>query len=363
MRDTHHAETDLPDGRPVPAPRPPREEGGLLALQRAAGNQAVGTLMRQAAPGAQVSPAPAPGASTEVADDFEGEAMAYFEDHMRAELMAAAGAEGVAIGRRASVAAGNRIRQTCEPYEADLELDTTVLNTVFALTGGGASVAEGLSSGPKPGTPMGSGAVNLSSRAFRAAQGLVQVWVPRLAGYRTVGSLKEAALREASEAANQAGEGGSASFAAYEAAALDALHADWVADVAAMKQTIVRNDLPAAGVGLVTHMLSTKRPEYMTRLRTRYGAASETGSTVEAQIVNLLQPRLDLLREHLDAAKAHREHVQQGAAIRGGGAGGAAVGAGIGAFFGGVGAVPGALIGGAVGLVGGLVGAAVIGWD
>jgi hypothetical protein len=343
----------------------------VLALQRAAGNQAVSSLLSRARlapphvvqrdgdPNATATAEPANPEDTAI--KFEANAMSYFEDNMRAELMAAAGSEGIAIGRRASVAAGNAIRSTCEPYEKDQELDTNVLNTVFAVTSGGASGGEALTSGPRPGQGMdAAAAANVGSRAFRAAQGVVSVWIPKLAGYKTVGSLKEAAMRESTEAANQAGEGGSGSFADYQSAALDALHDDWANDIQSMKQQIIAGAIPPGMVSLSEQLLSTKRVEYMTKLRTQYGAASDIGSSTEAGIVSGLSPKLDKLRQHLDEAKAHREHVQEGASIVGGMVGGAAIGAGIGAFFGGVGAGPGALIGGAIGLVGGLIGAGVI---
>lgn len=333
-------------------PQPAR--GGLLRLP--ASNQAVVALVGQA-----TTPAADPQA---VAEQYEGDALAYFEENMRAELMAAAGAEGIAIGRRASLAAGNAIRATCEPFEQDLELDTNILSTVFALSGGGASVTEGLSSGPKPNQPVATGAVNLSSRAVRAAQGLVQVWLPRLAGYRSVGTLKEAAIRESSEAANQAGEGGSSFFADYQNAVLDALSQEWSDEITATKTRIIRDQVPAGVVAMLRPLVAGRRTAYMDRLRVEYGAASSIGRSVEVQIVSSLQPQLTRLREHLDEAKTHRQRWQALGAITAGIAGGAAMGAGVGFFGGfGIGAAPGALVGGAVGLVGGLIGAATILWD
>lgn len=358
---THSEDTNRTGGK---RPVSPVRTTPLLTLQQSAGNQAVVTLMRQ--PVDQTAPVAAAVDPQETADWFEGEAMAYFEDHMRAELMAAAGAEGLAIGRRASVRAGNDIRDVCEPFERDQELDTNILNTVFALTGGGATVAEGFSSGPKPGTAISTGAVNLSSRAFRAAQGLVQVWLPTLAGYRTVGSLKDAAIRESMEAANRGGEGGSASFAEYESAVLDALHEDRTTYVEGLRDQIVTGHIPPGAVQvLAVNNLSSMRLEFIKKLRTRYGAAGTVGASVESSITSSLAPGLRQLRTHLEQAKAHRERLQIGGSILilGGIASGAVIGAGIGAFGAGVGAVPGAVIGGIVGGIGGLIGAAAIAWD
>lgn len=321
-----------------------------------------------AAPTLQRDPPPTATAAAEtpeeVANGFQGTAMAYFEDNMRAELMAAAGTEGLSIGQRASAQAGTAIRGVCEPYEADLELDTNVLNTVFALTGGGASVGEAYSSGPRSGQPMTAGAgANVASRLFRAVQGLVNVWIPRMAGYRTVGSLREAAVREATNAAAAGSEGASGTFSDYQSAVMDALHDQWTNDVLDMRNTIINGQVPAGVVQVLSQLLSAKRPEYMRKLRNEYGASGPLGQQTIDAIVGGLSGRLERLRAHLEEAKSHRQHVQEASAIGGGIVGGAAVGAGIGAFFGGVGAVPGAVIGGVVGGVVGSIGALAIAFD
>lgn len=344
------------DGR---APSP----GTVLGLQRTAGNRAVSSMV--AGVGADRSPTVQRDGPTDTnavtdraqaAGDFEGRALVYFENNLRAELMATAGSEGLAIGMRASAAAGDAVRSVCEPYEADQELDTEILNTVFAVTGGAAGIGEGFTGPVRQ--------MNVASRAFRAAQGVTSVWIPRLAGYRTVGSLKSAAMREASEAAQASGEGASGSFTEYQDAALDALHGEWVDFVSQWKQRITSGEVPPGLLALGEEwLLNDQRPKYVSRLRTTYGAGSAIGTWVAGSIVRSLEPHLDLLRDHLEQAKAHREHVQELAAIAGGVTGGAAIGAGFGALAGGVGAVPGAVIGGLVGLVGGLIGAAAIAWD
>jgi hypothetical protein len=363
-----HAEQSAPPAparpaAPVTAPAAPQRE--LLALQSAVGNREVGNILsRQPDGGGGGTATPTAGPEPDFqasADDFEADAMDYYEQNMRMELQTAAGVEGIGLGRRAGVAAANAVRETCEPYDKDQEMDTQVLNTVFSLAGGGASIAEGFTSGPKPG--QAGGGVNIASRATRAALGLIQVWMPQMAGYRTVGSLKEAAVRQATETGAQAGEGGSGSFQDYENEVMKELDDRWRNQVIDWKNQIIRDRVPVGIVAMMKSMLPTERGKYLQILRTEYGAASEVGTSVTAAATQMMAPRMAQLHEHLEQAKTHRQRMQAGASVVGGIAGGAAIGAGIGAFFGGVGAVPGAIIGGVVGGVVGTIGAAAILWD
>ncbi len=317
------------------------------------------------ATGAPASAAASPISGEDAAIDYEGEAQDYFSQNMETELRTAASVEGVAIGRRAGAFAGRLVRDTCAPFEADQEVDTQVLNNVFALSGGGASVGEGFTGGSRgqseAWTPSNS--ANIFSRVARLAMGVIQANLPSWAGYRTVGSLRDAAVRSMTEDANRAGETTSPSYQGYETAVMDAMHEKWDEDIATAKTRIQNHENPAVALSIHRAFLPQKRTEYLNLLRNQLGAASAYGGFVEVVINAALEPKLEELRQHLQAAKESRENGQAWAAVGAATAGGAAIGAGIGVWGFGVGALPGALIGGAVGLVGGIGAAGRIkGW-
>jgi hypothetical protein len=304
-------------------------------------------------PGAQPAPAPSSSAPDntspeDVAANYEADAAQFFETNMSIELRDGAGVEGSALGRRASNVAGDMVRATCEPFEKDQELDTNLLSTLFAVVGGGASVAEAKTSGKDAG---GKGQANIGSRIVRAGLGVVQVWLPTLAGYKTVGSLKDAAIRELGEQGAKGGETGSAAFQDYELAVMNALRDDWQKEIDDVKNHMQGDPNPANIAMIARAFWPTQRNTYLSRLRSQYGSQSTYSQQMVDAITGMLEPRMTQLKGHLQEAKSHRQTVQALSAIGAGIAGGAAIGAGIGVWGGGVSALPGALIGGVVGLV------------
>lgn len=328
---------------------------GAPAIQRDNEGASATAAPTAAAPTATVAaPAAAPPTPEDVANDYEAYAQGFFVDNMDMELRTAAGTEGAAIGRRAASHAGQLVRDTCEPFERDQEIDTLILNTVFSVAGGGSSVAEANSSG----TGSSRGA-NVGSRVVRMGLGIVQTWMPTLAGYRTVGQLKDAAVRRMGEAAEHAGETSSGSFQDYENAVMEALRQEWNADIARQKSQLIAAGHAAPGLAaFARNLIPAERSRYLDRLRNEYGSRSSHAESMISQITSMLRPRLDQLRTNLEEAKASRQRWQALGAVGAGIAGGAAIGAGIGVWGAGVGAVPGAIIGGVVGGVVG-IGAAI----
>ncbi|MBZ5681020.1 MAG: DUF4157 domain-containing protein [Acidobacteriia bacterium] len=336
--------------------KPPRPGN---RVQRQQATPAGGTGASQAT---AASPAPATQqpSATDVASNYEADALEFFETNMSTEMRTAAAVEGAALGRHASSTAGDQVRQICEPFERDQEIDTAVLNTVFALVGGGASIAEGGTSGTSDNAA--SRQANVGSRIVRAGLGVVQVWLPTLAGYRTVGSLKDAAIRELGEAAASGGETGSAQFQDYENVVMNVLRSDWQDEINRVKRNIQTDPNPQSIASIGRFYWPIQRGTYLDRLRRQYGSQSSYSGSMVNAILGMLHPRLEQLRHHLQEAKDHRERVQGWGAIGGGIAGGAAIGAGIGVWGFGVGAIPGAVVGGIVGGVLGL-GAAIKIWS
>lgn len=298
---------------------------------------------------------------SDVASNYEADALTFFETNMTTELRTAAAVEGAAMGRQASYSAGNQVRAVCEPFERDQEIDTNILNTVFSVAGGGASIGEAGTSGATT-APAGSRAANIGSRIVRAGLGVVQVWMPTLAGYRTVGSLKDAAVRMLGEEAASSGETGSSQFLEYENDVMTALRSDWQDEIDRVKVQIEADPNPENVASIARVYWPTQRGVYLNRLRSQYGSRSQYAQSMVGAITHMLQPKLQQLGQHLQEAKDHRERVQGWSAIGAGIAGGAAIGAGIGVWGLGVGAVPGAIVGGIVGGVVGL-GAAIGIWS
>jgi hypothetical protein len=338
----------------------------MVALQQSSGNRSTRSMLaRQSAPPQGAQADPTQGAQQgqgqdgavvdydQLANDYEADAQAYWIENMQMELEAASGSEGAAIGRRAGVAAAAEIRKTCEPYEEDQENDTNVLNTVFVVTGGALTVSEGKTSGTAAG---GSGTANMTSRAVRAAMGILWMWLPTLAGYKTVGALKAAASRQAEESGAQAGEGGSAAFGGYQTEALKQLKQDFDDDISKQKRTIIADKVGEPGIQLAKSMFPTFRSKYIEKLRKEYGASSPVGTAVQESVVSSMAPVIAQLTKALDDAKKKRQSTQQKTSIIGGILGGAVTGAVIGgaatSWTG-----PGALIGAGIGAVaGGIIG-------
>ncbi len=299
----------------------------------------------------------------EIADDFDSAAYSYFDRNMSMELRNAAATEGAAIGRRASTHMADRVRETCEPYERDQELDTNIMNTVFAAAGGAANVTRNVAGGSKPGNV---GGINLASRFVNIGLNLAQVWMPTLAGYRTVGELKDAATREMAGDAAQSGETTSSIYGDYETGVMDQLNEDFEHEVTASSSRIRGAEDSQHAQNLSTlgqALFGTWRTVFLNKLRQDYGSRSSHAETMISSVEGVLNPKLTTLGSHLEEAKISRQRWQAAGAFGGGIAGGAALGAGIGAFAGGVGAVPGAIIGGIVGGIVGGVGAISILWD
>lgn len=328
---------------------------GSARVQRQAASPAGTTTAQTTTPPVQQQQS-----AVDVAANYEADALNFFETNMSTEFRTAVAVEGAALGRHAASTSGDQVRQICEPFEKDQEIDTAVLNTVFSLAGGGGSIAEGGTSGTAK--DAASRQANIGSRIVRAGLGVVQVWLPTLAGYRTVGSLKEASQRQLGEAAASGGETVSAQFQDYENAVMDALRGDWQDDIDRVKRSIQTDPNPQNVASIGRFYWSIQRNTYLDRLRSQYGSQSPYSASMVNSIISMLQPRLAQLRQHLQEAKDHRERVQGLSAIGAGIAGGAAIGAGIGVWGFGVGALPGAVIGGVVGGVLGL-GAAIKIWS
>jgi len=306
-----------------------------------------------------------PRTAAEVASDYEADALQFFSDNMEVELRIATSVEGAAIGRRASHTAADMVRNTCEPYERDQELDTNIMNTVFALAGGASSVSRTFAGGVPPGGSLSpsTGGINLATRIVNLGLNLVQVWMPTLAGYRTVGELKDAATRAMGREAEQAGETASPAFQDYENEVMNALHNDWQRSIDSVKSRIQSDQYPETVAALARGFFAVERSNYLNKLRNDYGARSSHAEAMVSAITNMLQPKLDILRDHLEAAKTSRQRWQAAGAIGAGIAGGAGIGAAIGVWGFGVAAIPGAIIGGAVGGVIGIGAAIGILWD
>lgn len=306
-----------------------------------------------------------PPTAAEVASDYEADALDYFNTNMEVELRNASAIEGAAIGRRASHTAADMVRNTCEPYERDQELDTNIMNTVFALAGGASSAARTFAggTGSSPSLTPSAGGINLATRMVNLGLNLVQVWMPTLAGYRTVGALKDAATRAMGTEAEQAGETASPAFQDYENEVMNALHNDWQRSIDSVKSRIQSDQYPPTVAALARGFFAVERSNYLNKLRNDYGARSSHAEAMVSAITNMLQPKLDILRDHLEAAKTSRQRWQAAGAIGAGIVGGAGIGAGIGVWGFGVGAIPGAIIGGAVGGVIGIGAAIGILWD
>lgn len=294
---------------------------------------------------------------------FEGDAAAFFETNMRVDLRSNIAIEGAAIARHASYIVGDKVRAVCEPYERDQEIDTETLNLVFAVVGGGASVTEAGSSGSKGSPTKGA---NVGSRIFRMGLGIMNAVTPKLAGYRTVGSLKDAAIREMTQQAASAGETTAPGYVEYEQAVMTALEADWQDMIDNSSQLIRRDAHPEVARRIAEGMLPTQLTTYQNKVRTDYGSQSTYIGLMETNIAQSFDPKMDILRGKLEEAKLHRQHVQEAEAIGGGIAGGAAIGAGLGLLGGPfapitvtAGAIGGAVIGGVIGAVGA---AHIAGW-
>jgi len=327
--------------------------GGTLAVQREL------HIQRDPAPGTQtadpdVKPASPDDSGDQEASTFEADAMAYFESNMRVSLKNGLAIEGAAIGRRASYIVGDKVRAVCEPYEQDQEIDTETLNLVFSVVGGATSVVEGGSSGAKTSPTQG---INIASRLVRMGLGVMATLTPQLAGYRTVGALKEAAIRDMTQGAAEGGETTAPGYQEYEADAMKGLEADWQDMIFKSKGLIRTDSHPSAARALAEGVLPMQLTAYQDKVRTEYGSRSEAAGTMEGEIAKAMDPKMDILRQNLEEAKQHRKHVQELEAIGGGIAGGAAIGAGLGLLGGPFapitvagGAIGGAIVGGVLGL-------------
>ncbi len=299
----------------------------------------------------------------EIADDFKYAAHIYFNDAMSIELRNAAAVEGAAIGRKASTHMANRVRETCEPYERDQELDTNIMNTVFVVSSGAANVTRNVAGGRNE---TSSGGINLASRIVNIGLSLFQTWMPTLAHYRSVGDLKDAAIREMGGGAAQSGETTSRIYGDYENDVMDQLDESFEREVNVCSSHIERAEDSQEAQAMSTLgqvLFSMWRTKYLNKLRQEYGSRSSHATSMISRVERNLSSRLTRLSRHLEDVKTSRQRWQAAGAIGGGIAGGAALGAGIGALAGGVGAVPGAIIGGAIGGVVGIIGAISILWD
>jgi hypothetical protein len=311
-----------------------------------------------ATPTAQASPDGPQEAST-----FEGDAAAFFETNMRVDLRTNIAIEGAAIARHASYIVGDKVRAVCEPFERDQETDVETMNLVFSIVGGGASVVEGGSSGSATSPTQG---VNIGSRIFRMGLGIMNTVTPKLAGYRTVGSLKDAAIREMSQQAASAGETTAPGYVEYERDVLTALGIDWQDMIDKSKVLIAADTHPEVARKIAEAVLPGQLTVYQDKVRKEYGSQSPHIGMMETSIAQAFDPKMDILRGKLQEAQDHRKHVQEAEAIGGGIAGGAAIGAGLGLLGGPfapitvtAGAIGGAIIGGVVGAVGA---AKIAGW-
>jgi hypothetical protein len=291
---------------------------------------------------------------------FEADAAEYFERNIRNELRIQASVVGISIGQRAARAGATQVQEVCAPYASDLETDTNVLNTIFVLSGGGASVGEGFTQGYRANTGMAAAAPNVGSRIVRLGLGMIQTWLPTLAGYRTVGGLKEAAMRQMGEGAERGSETTSPDYQAYESDVMEALHNDWESSMTSLKSRVT--DLISYNIAKMAFL--TQQTALLNKLRTEYGASGSYGSQMVGNVTTSMQPQMTQLGEHLESAKTSRQRWQAGSAIVGGILGGAAIGAaaaGVPSL--GIAAVPGAIVGGIIGGLAGIVGAGIILWD
>jgi hypothetical protein len=295
-----------------------------------------------------------PPSAEDLASAYEADAWEYFSENMEVELRNAAAIEGAAIGRRASSTAAERIRSICEPFERDQETDTRVLNTVFALSGGAANLSRGVQSGPRsPSELAGPGSINIASRMLNVGLSTLQVWMPTLAGYHTVGELKDAAVRALGAEAQGAMETTGGGFQEYEDEVMSAMHEEWeqhIADVAGR----IRIDAHPQFLDRVARAYwNVRRAGLLAKLRADYGSRSAAADSAIGGLMGSLEPRFATLREHLHEVKSARQMEQAITAITSATLGGAALGAGIGVWAFGAGALPGALIGAGVGLLAG----------
>jgi hypothetical protein len=312
-----------------------------------------------ATPAAQASPD-----APQEASLFEGNASAFFETNMRVDLRSNIAIEGSAIARHASYIVGDKVRAVCEPFERDQQVDAETMSLVFSIVGGGATVVESGSSG-KVGGGASRGA-NVGSRIFRMGLGIMNTVTPKLAGYRTVGSLKDAAVREMTQQAASAGETTAPGYVEYEQAVMTALEADWKDMVDNSSQFIGRDAHPEVARKIAEAVLPTQLTAYQNKVRSDYGSQSTYIALMETNIAQSFDPKMETLRGKLQEAQDHRKHVQEAEAVGGGIAGGAAIGAGLGLLGGPfapitvtAGAIGGAIIGGVVGAVGA---AKIAGW-
>jgi hypothetical protein len=189
---------------------------------------------------------------------------------------------------------------------------------------------------------------------------------PKLAGYRTVGSLKDAAIREMSQQAASAGETTAPGYVEYEQDVLTALGIDWQDMIDKSKVLIAADTHPEVARKIAEAVLPGQLTVYQDKVRKQYGSQSPHIGEMETEIAKAFDPKMDILRGKLQEAQDHRKHVQEAEAIGGGIAGGAAIGAGLGLLGGPfapitvtAGAIGGAIIGGVVGAVGA---AKIAGW-
>lgn len=323
------------------------------------------SIQKQDAPS---TTSPQPTAPEPTAEDyqiqFEADAAEYFERNIRNELRIQASVVGISIGQRAARAGAMQVQEVCAPYASDLETDTNVLNTIFVLSGGGASVGEGFTQGYRPPNGatggMAAAAPNVGSRIVRLGLGLIQAWLPTLAGYRTVGSLREAAMRQIGEGAERSSETTSPDYQAYENDVMEALHNDWESTMTSLKSRVT--DLISYNIAKMAFQI--QQTALLNKLRNEYGASGSYGNQMAGRIRTSMQPQMTQLREHLESAKTSRQRWQAGSAVVAGVLGGAAIGAaaaGIPSL--GIGAPVGAAVGAGVGLIGGLIAAGIILWD